>query len=78
MARQKASKGLPGSASSKSREARYNAYRNEERSLHNQIARLIKLKNRATRRGYGNMKKYGADLESVIARSPIHVRTKYK
>jgi len=79
MASQKSSKGLPGSASSKSRKARYDAYRNEERHWHNKIARLTKLYERAKRRVRGALvAELRSVRDSVIDRSPIHVRMKYK
>ena len=50
----------------------FRTYANEDRRWHNKLARLER---RARKTG---MEKYRSDYESVMARSPIQVRNKYK
>lgn len=75
----KASKGLPGSASCKTRKARYDKYANEDRYWHNKLGRLARLNARALKANHLIAAgEYANAYVSVMARAPIQVRGKYK
>ena len=79
MASQKASKGIPGSASNKQRQAMYLRYKNEERAWWGKVARLRFLLARAERRG---KTAYATELRKVlsdvVSRARIDLRTAFK
>ena len=79
MASQKASKGIPGSASNKQKQAMHLRYRNEDRAWWSKINRLRFLLARAERRGRTG---YAAELRKVlsdvVSRARIDLRTAFK
>lgn len=79
MASQKASKGIPGSASNKNRQANYLRYANDQRAEKAKLDRLIALCVRADQRHKSSLwTKYHNDLLRVYSAMPINIRTEYK
>ena len=79
MASQKASKGLPGSASNKNRQAYFLRYASEDRAWWSKARRLVALVIRAKSNGKdGVADKYLKDSSDVYSRAAVNLRMECK